>query len=155
MDLEEFRTSLMAKTKLNSETGCLEWTGYIGDNGYGQAYDPTRRRLIRTHRLSYHLNKGPIPNGLFVLHTCDNRCCINPEHLYLGGHIENTADKVSRNRQARVLGTSNGKAKLTPEIVREIRAISDMTHPQIARKFGIGTTLVYTVRTRRSWAHVD
>lgn len=75
---------------------CWEWTGNLNGNGYGQVRYGGRMRP--THRLAWELAHGPIPPGLWVLHTCDNRVCMRPEHLWLGTGADNMADMVRKGR---------------------------------------------------------
>jgi len=82
-------------------SGCWLWIGSLqGKSGYGQMGMPGGRP-IRAHRLAYQLFKGKIPKGLDVRHTCDLRCCVNPEHLLVGTRQQNMEDAVRRGRQAR------------------------------------------------------
>jgi len=86
---------MLANSIVNPDTGCIEWQKGRSC-GYGQVTN--RGRPDRAHRASYKLNKGTIPEGLCVLHSCDNKICINPEHLWLGTLADNVADMVSKNR---------------------------------------------------------
>src|SRR3990167_7169618 len=97
---------------------CWFWIGCTKSNGYGLIQ--VGGKLEHVHRASWMAHRGPIPNGLWVLHHCDVRNCINPEHLYLGTHSDNTADMVNRGRfnPERAAG-----AKLSWEQVREMRKI--------------------------------
>src|SRR5205814_1296462 len=92
---------------------CWQWTACLAQNGYGLfSY---KRRVQGAHRASWQITNGLIPNNLHVLHRCDNRACVRPDHLFLGTHSDNMIDASVKNRCARSL------AKLTPNQVRDIR----------------------------------
>lgn len=76
--------------------GCWLWTGEIGISGYGRFWAKNRKH--RAHRFSYEAYKGEIPEGLIVLHSCDNPRCVNPDHLRVGTHYDNSQDKIARGR---------------------------------------------------------
>ena len=75
---------------------CWLWTGAITGVGYGHIY--ADGRLAYTHRLAYELTYGPIPEGLFVCHHCDNPPCCRPEHLFLGTAQDNQSDMAAKGR---------------------------------------------------------
>ena len=136
-------------------SGCREWrasTVY----GYGQVrLVGKNNRYSRAHRAAYQLFVGPIPVGLCVCHKCDNRSCVNPEHLFLGTSQENTADKVAKGRQNH--SENHGRAKLSREDVEAIRA-APRTHGSgvaLAKKYGVTPQAIVLVRKRRNWTHVE
>lgn len=81
--------------------GCWEWTDYISNDGYGQIR--INQKMLRAHRISFILHGGRIPKNKWVLHHCDNRKCVNPDHLYVGNREDNIRDMLVRKRH----GSSN------------------------------------------------
>ena len=143
---------------LRDGSGCLKWTGALFDSGYGAFKLGGKGR--RAHRIAWVLAYGKIPDGAYVLHSCDNRACVDPEHLFLGDHVSNMADMVAKKRAAR--GAANGAAhrcttKLGPDAVRMVRAWLSEGIPQrdIASHFGVSQSTVSQIRTGRVWAHVS
>jgi hypothetical protein len=138
---------------LNTATGCQEWQGARDRRGYGTMRRGKRDR--KAHRFAYERAFGPIPPGMVVCHRCDNPPCCNPEHLFLGTNAQNTADCVSKGRQAR--GAKNANAKVTDHIVRQIRRLCSegMTQDAVAAMFGIAQTTVSKIVIHKSWAHVN
>lgn len=145
-------------------SGCWLWTGPLNWNGYGRVTVGPRKR-VRAHRFSYEVHKGPIPDGLQVLHKCDVPCCVNPEHLLLGTFADNMNDKMRKGRQARgaklsavrkatvPLGQANHASRLTEVQVRAI--IADARSGRlIARDYG--TTQQHISRLKRGlrWGHL-
>lgn len=140
---------LLNKTKL-SETGCLEWTGYCQKTGYGRI--KVSGEALTTHRVSWETYKGKIPMGMHVLHKCDNRKCVNPEHLYLGTQLENNQDTWKRKRRLPMAGENSPRVKLTDEQVLEIIKCK-LTPKQISDQYNISSSYVWSLRnlkTRRS-----
>jgi hypothetical protein len=128
-------------------TGCWNWTLSTYGNGYGQARHQGTGYLA--HRLAYETWYGPIPDGLLVRHTCDNKLCLNPEHLLLGTHEDNSADKLARNRNTR------DHFKLTEEQVRAIKTMYPQeSQSQIADKFGVTRMAIASIIHGRTWRHV-
>lgn len=134
---------------VNLETGCHEWIGHIGANGYGLYSISNKQRT--THRLAWEIKHGEIPKGLCVCHKCDNRKCVNPDHLFLGTKKENNSDMAQKKRSA--LGVRNGHAKLTEGQVVEIYSSRD-SYSKIAKRIGISITQISAIKTGREWAHV-
>ena len=134
---------------------CWEWTGSRMTNGYGQFR--VRRsgdKVVQTgaHRFSYELHYGPIGStDILVCHTCDNRLCVNPAHLWLGSHKDNAEDMVAKQRSHRGVRSNS---KLTESLVRIIRLRAG-THQAIADEFGVSRRLVGMVKSRQVWGWVD
>jgi len=130
---------------------CLEWTGGCFADGYGATL--AWGKVWLTHRLALEI-EGIDTTGHFVLHSCDNPACCNPAHLRLGTNQDNMDDKVSRGRQARLTGTTNGRVKLTEEQVLEIRAITGMSQRAIGKLYGVGQDTISLIINRKTWAHI-
>ena len=118
-------------------------------NGYGQVH--VKGKTAYAHRVAWELANGPLPVGAFILHSCDNRRCVNPDHLRIGTFQDNMDDMTARFRHAH--GDRNGHAKLTVDEVRTIRVMGG-TQKEIADHFGIAQGLVSMIRTRRIWKYV-
>lgn len=114
-------------------------------------------RQIKSHRASWLLHNGDIRPGLFVCHRCDNPPCVNPDHLFLGTHQDNAADRAAKGRSA-LCGVRGGhyRAVLDVETVRRVRSLyqGGLRQCDIARQVGIPSQQVYKVVTRASWRHV-
>lgn len=133
---------------------CWNWTGALFQKtNYGQFfYD---NKTVLAHRFAFLLKDPKFDQEQFVLHTCDNRWCVNPNHLYLGDHDKNMEDMTDRDRQAK--GESNGDSVLKDEDVRDIFDLQSKGHSQraIARLVGISQATVWNVLNKKNWTHVD
>lgn len=134
-------------------TDCWYWLGYLDALGYGRS--AVVEGESKAHRAAYRIFKGEISTGLEVMHSCDARSCVNPEHLSLGTHTENVADMVrkARQRTGDVAGEKNGMAKLTREKVAKIRELKAQGVKQvdIAHFFGVSPMAVSRVARGQSW----
>jgi hypothetical protein len=153
---------------VNKTGNCWEWSGSGGR--YGRI--KINREKISTHRLSYLLHFGPIPEGLFVCHKCDNGKCVRPDHLFLGTAQDNTDDMVRKGRYVANPGERHytyrkpelirkGEAHpgvtLTNEIVREIRASyipRKVTLLTLGKKYGVSYSLISQIIRRVIWTHI-
>lgn len=133
---------------------CWVWQGTISCNGYG-GFSLWGQRLT-AHRAAYLLFTGEIPDGMDVCHSCDNRRCINPDHLWLGTRADNMADCKAKGRIAtgEKLKTPRGEksnfAKLTWKDVRAIRA-SDATTSELALRYGVSADNIRRILRRNTW----
>jgi hypothetical protein len=130
---------------------CWLWVGEIEKDGYGR-FRPNGKRM-RVHRYSYSHFKGPIPEGLWVLHECDNRACCNPNHLWLGTCADNTRDMIAKGRDRYVVGEQHANAKLTEQDVRNILA-SDLCQVTLAENYGVSKATICLIKGRKIWCHV-
>jgi hypothetical protein len=129
---------------VKAENGCHEWNGCLMPNGYGQFH--MNGKTAYAHRVAYELANGA-PSD-FVLHTCDNRKCVNPDHLFSGSFDDNMADMVSKQRQAH--GEKNWHHKLTAEQVKSIRSEVGLQR-EIAARYGVSHSLIGMIRSGRIW----
>lgn len=132
-------------------SGCWLWMGSVGEHGYGQIAKDGGPKMA--HRISYKMHHGNIPDGLWVLHKCDTRSCVNSEHLYAGTAADNMRDKVSRCRQNSVRGEAAGRAKLSTADIKKIRSLTGPSE-EIGRLYGVSGHQIGMIRRRESWKHV-
>ncbi len=138
-----------------NENGCILWNAGGTAAGYGTLHSDDCKKTIYAHRYAWERINGPIPEGLDILHSCDNPGCINPDHLTPGTHAQNMADSVSRDRHAR--GERNGHAKLSDKEILEIRTLyaeGKLFQKEIAAKFGIDQGHVSHIVNGQAWKHI-
>lgn len=136
-------------------SGCWIWMGSIKDNGYGNSHNDDTGATEMAHRKSYRLHKGEIPHGLLVLHKCDVRCCINPDHLFLGTYSDNLNDMVSKGRNVpnNLFGERNPASKLSAEDVSFIRSQPKARGlgKAMRERFGVSRSTIERVLNGQSW----
>lgn len=140
--------------KYVKKTGyCWNWVGTIRTWGYGQAY--VNRRAISAHRYSWQIHYGEIPSGKLICHRCDNRLCVNPEHLFLGTQAENIRDCMNKGRWH--IGEKHGMAVLSEN---EVIAIRNKYVPykvkcrHLAEEFKVTEATIRDIVCRKTWKHL-
>lgn len=175
----DFATRFWAKVRKAGPDDCWEWIASRHTWGYGQIGTPGSSKPIYAHRVSWEFTHGAIPDGLFVLHSCDNPPCVNPRHLHLGTHDENMAEMRERKRGVEGAkrrfrehpethprhidptpsqGENNPAAQLTEDAVRNIRSdysTGQYRYTDLALKYGVSLPAIAKVVTRRTWQHVS
>lgn len=136
--------------------GCWVWHGGRNARGYGRISFDRKSRLA--HRLAWVFTNGPILDGLCVCHHCDNPCCVNPEHLFLGTQADNSADmaRKGRGRSRPPRGSANHMAKLVESDVIEIRRLLALGIAQtwIGPVYGVTNCAVSLIASGRNWGHL-
>lgn len=136
------------------DSGCWVWLGSL-NTGYGQ-FRTNEGRIILAHRFSFLLHNDTAIDGLVVMHKCDNPKCVNPEHLALGTQADNVLDMQLKGREKKrgSPGEAHGMSKLNDESVRRIRAATGSI-AAIAKEHGVSRAVIYDVRERRTWKHIE
>ena len=175
---EWLKLAAIIKTKVvvDAETGCWVWPHAKSDRGYGQIWSPAEKKVIFTHRIMCATTHGDLPPKAMACHTCDNRACCNPDHLYIGDAKTNADDMVGRGRaylqknpdKQRAIAAAGGRAiggrnlfakgeypsaKLTPDEVRRIR----MDHRRardIGAEYGVSRKTIESIRRREIWTKI-
>lgn len=128
--------------------GCWEWTGCLSDTGYGTFYIAPKNR--GAHQAAWLLFVGPIPEGMCVLHKCDNRKCVRPDHLFIGSKRDNSRDMAAKNRHhvPGLKGEDHGEAKLTNAQVEQIKARLHAGEKgnRLAKEYGVSVSLISLIK---------
>lgn len=132
------------------ENGCIEWTAAKKD-GYG-VFNRDGKHTILAHRLVYIWAHGELTRDQIIMHQCDNPACVNIDHLRLGTHADNVADKIAKGRG--INGENHYLAKLTDDDVREIRA-SNLKQHDLAKRYGVSQPTISEIQNRKVWAHIQ
>lgn len=136
---------------------CWLWKRPPSSNGYGRIRVKETGKEEGAHRVSWwlHNNKTDIPDGMVVMHSCDNKLCVNPKHLSIGTFKENTHDMIKKGRAKYKTfpGESNANALLTKQDIIFIRN-SNLKHTELAKMLNVSSACIADVRKRRSWTHI-
>ena len=140
---------LQKKLKVMSN-GCWEWQGTRNKCGHGRIWHLPSASKIYTHRAMWEIVFNLIPDGLCVLHSCDNPPCCNPAHLFLGTKADNMADMIAKGRDRKLKGEEAPNSKLTWDQVRAIRA-DNRSSRKIGSEYGIDYSNVSRIKRGESW----
>jgi HNH endonuclease len=143
---------ILQKCEPEPNSGCWLWTAGCDTAGYGHMN--YKARLTRASRLSWIAFRGPIPDRMWVLHRCDVRCCVNPDHLFLGDAKTNAADMARKQRAA--WGERSARSKIRASDAVEIRSLAAAGQAlvSIARQFGLAANSVSLIVSRKRWPYV-
>jgi hypothetical protein len=141
-------------------SGCWIWSGLINTSGYGKIW--YRKKTWTAHRLTYTMEVGPVPDGMYVCHSCDTPLCVNPEHLWLGTAQDNYDDMRSKGRAGKARGESAGQAKLTEDQAIEIIAhfsdpdrVKRGDYMRFAERFNVSDSTIRAVQRGKTWGHLQ
>ncbi len=166
-DLAGLKNRFWPKVQTRGADDCWEWLANRNNKGYGLIREGGSRPKQLAHRISWTLRHGPIPDGLLVLHHCDNPGCVNPHHLFLGTSRDNSDDMHAKKRwryvrgqgghPPHVVGSAHPHAKLTDDDVISIRTRLQNGERvrSLARKLGLDASTVRSIRDGKSWTHLD
>jgi len=152
-----------SKVDISNPNGCWEWNAGCFSSGYG-AFAISRNKKVYAHRLAWELTNGPIPEGMCVLHHCDNPKCCNAEnteeHLFLGTKKDNTQDMITKNRCNKISrnnGENNGRVKLTKEEIPEIIELRKEGYKlrELAVVFGVSMSQIGRIINGKRWSHIE
>lgn len=161
--------------RIQKKEDCWEWMGSLTKVGYGKIQ--VKNKNYTTHRLSYEIFKGQIPDGNMICHSCDNKKCINPEHLWVGSAKDNMHDMIQKGRKVAKTGWKHTEetkqkfklrphsdrrgekhhlSKLTSEDVLNIRKMIESGEKiiDIARKYNVDQSAISNIKRKRNWSHI-
>lgn len=148
-------------SRVDKGTDCWTWTGTTTPQGYGMLrLGGGRGRPIGVHRVSFIIANGSIPEGLDILHRCDNPPCVRPDHLYAGTHSRNMQDTYDRGRHRSMADTIRGErnvnARLTDSDVIAIRAArsTGAKLAELGRVYGVDQSTIWKVVNHKAWTHI-
>lgn len=148
-----------SKWSLDPKTGCHMWKSQRHTTGYGTfeiSVGKGKPIRVRAHRFAWERANGEIPAGMCICHRCDTPLCVNPEHLFLGTHADNAADRDRKGRTVTARGERAGSAKLTEAQVAFIKGLFLWSAPVvvIARAFNVDTKTIALIKAGATWKGV-
>jgi hypothetical protein len=135
---------------------CWEWKAGLRKDGYAQfRMGGAKGTMLKAHRVAYELTHNASPGDLYVCHSCDNRKCVNPNHLFLGTDEDNKQDMMNKGRQSK--GEKQGRHKLSLDqviLIRQLSANEGISNAQLGRQFGVTKGAIRAVIVRDSWRNL-
>lgn len=147
----DFKYRFIAKMDIPRQKGCIAYLGAISKNGYGVFI--INRKSFSAHRIAYELFVGKVPKNKMVLHKCDNRKCVAPQHLLLGTQRDNMRDMHNKKRNHSNKGENHGMARLTLLQVQDIRKkLKDGIKPKVISEiYAISKATIADIKYHRTW----
>ena len=147
-------------SKVDKAGECWLWQGHRSPRGYGAfavKLPDGRWWTVRASRMAWELTNGKIPADQIVCHHCDNPPCVRPDHLFLGTHADNAADRETKGRGVRLNGEAITSSKLTAAQVAIVRQwiASGASQCAVAEHFGVGQPTIHAIVTGRTWRHIQ
>lgn len=141
-------------SKADKSGDCWIWTAGKSGCGYGM-FELEERRPMKAHRMAWILTNGPLRKGLVVMHSCDRKLCVNPDHLVVGTPRQNTQDAAAKGLMPR--GERNGNSRYTEDFVRDLRkqAARGISGYRLSKQLGIDRSVIDRIINRQSWRHVE
>ena len=139
--------------KVNKTDDCWEWTAYKNVGGYGVI--KIDKKLVLAHRAALILEGVDIPSGMCVCHTCDNRACVNPDHLWIGTQKDNMRDAASKGRLSSppFVGSDHPNAKLSEDDIISIRS-DERPYGEIIKDYPVSKQTIGKIKNNLKWKHV-
>ena len=150
------KRAFLEKVNKNGGTDCWEWTAARDNHGYGLF--SIMGEMFSAHRVAHELYIGPIPEGLCVLHKCDNPPCVNPKHLWAGTYTDNMRDMAAKGRSGDTYGERNGMAKLIAAQVLSILseyANGHISQEALGKKYGVANNTISQIVNGKTWRHLE
>jgi len=151
LKIDSLKIRILRQSERDGE--CMVWTGPTMSSGYGRTnFD---YRGMSAHRASWEAHFGEIPDGMFVLHDCDNKLCVNPDHLHIGTQADNVREAFERGLVT--TGSDRRQSKLTEKnvnLIRESYANGEMNQIELGERFGVSDSTIADAIHRRTWKHV-
>lgn len=151
---QSYWTRLILEERIIKQDGCWGWKGSKNRHGYGEI--KVNRIHMNASRAAWIAYKSEIPENMYVLHTCDNRACCNPEHLWLGTAKDNMQDMIKKGRNKNLKGSACPWATINEDIVLDILDMlkKNINTREIAKKYNIKLSMISDIKTGHRWTHV-